>query len=197
MQPGNCGRSVDQRATGLRDDLMRTPTPRHRTACTHATDVQVRQLAATAQPYSIAMLWWGPQRHHDAADAIEQEHQRRMVSLRADGIIAVLCPAVSDSLTTSTASSHDAATPFPPTANHSPRSDSSSTDRRPRLLTPPSDRVDRGGRLRPGSAVDSRAQQHCRPSDRSTRTACRCRNGRSGRAAHDRSSGRTPTARAR
>jgi hypothetical protein len=28
----------------------------------------------------------------DGADAIELEHQRRMVSLRAEGVIAILCP---------------------------------------------------------------------------------------------------------
>jgi hypothetical protein len=34
----------------------------------------------------------------DGAEAIELEHQRRMVSLRADRVIAVLCPASSDTL---------------------------------------------------------------------------------------------------
>ena len=65
---------------------------------TSVTDEQVRQLAATAQPFTLALLWWGPQRHMDGAEAIELEHQRRMVSLRADGVIAVLCPGQSDTL---------------------------------------------------------------------------------------------------
>ena len=56
------------------------------------TDEQIQELAATAQPYSVALLSWGPERHQDGADAIELEHQRRMVSLRADGVIAILCP---------------------------------------------------------------------------------------------------------
>jgi hypothetical protein len=34
----------------------------------------------------------------DGADAIELEHQRRMVSLRVDGVIAVLCPVASDTV---------------------------------------------------------------------------------------------------
>ena len=61
---------------------------------TTVTDEQIQQLVATAKPYSVALLWWGPERHMDGADAIEREHQRRMVSLRADGVIAILCPVV-------------------------------------------------------------------------------------------------------
>jgi len=40
----------------------------------------------------------GPQRAMDGADAVEREHQRRMVSLRADGVITVLCPVASDTV---------------------------------------------------------------------------------------------------
>ena len=62
------------------------------------TDAQIQELAATAKPFSVALLSWAPQRHQEAADAIELEHQRRMVSLRADGTIAVLFPVLSDTL---------------------------------------------------------------------------------------------------
>ena len=62
------------------------------------TDEQIQQLAQTAKPYSLALLRWGPQRYMDGADAVELEHQRRMVSLRADGVITVLCPIVSDTM---------------------------------------------------------------------------------------------------
>lgn len=62
------------------------------------TDEQVRQLAETATPYSLGLLWWGPDRHQEGADGTERLHQRRMVSLRADGIIAILCPVDSDTL---------------------------------------------------------------------------------------------------
>jgi hypothetical protein len=65
---------------------------------TTITDEQIRQLAETAKAYSLVLLWWGPERHMDGAEATELEHQRRMVSLRADGVIAILCPAVSDRL---------------------------------------------------------------------------------------------------
>jgi hypothetical protein len=64
----------------------------------NVTDEQIQQLAATAKPYSVALLWWGPERHMDGAGATELEHQRRMVSLRADGVIAILCPASSERL---------------------------------------------------------------------------------------------------
>ncbi|ASF09276.1 hypothetical protein NBRGN_001_00590 [Nocardia brasiliensis NBRC 14402] len=65
---------------------------------TTITDEQIQQLAASAKPYSVAILHWGPQRHMDGAAATELEHQRRMVTLRADGIIAILCPVVSDTV---------------------------------------------------------------------------------------------------
>jgi hypothetical protein len=52
---------------------------------TTVTDEQIRQLAESAKPSSVALLWWGPDRYKDGADATEREHQRRMVSLRAAG----------------------------------------------------------------------------------------------------------------
>jgi hypothetical protein len=60
------------------------------------TDDQIEQLAATAKPYSLLQLSWAANRHQEGAEAIELEHQRRMVSLRVEGVIAVLCPVVSD-----------------------------------------------------------------------------------------------------
>ena len=65
---------------------------------TTVTDEQIQQLAATAKPFSVALLSWTPERHMDGADATELEHQRRLVSLRADGVIAILCPVVSETL---------------------------------------------------------------------------------------------------
>lgn len=65
---------------------------------TTATGEQVRELAATATPYSLVLLWWGEDRFQDGAGAFEAAHQRRMVSLRADGVIAILCPVGSDDL---------------------------------------------------------------------------------------------------
>lgn len=62
------------------------------------TDEQIQQLAETAKPYSLVQLSWAPGRHQQGADAIEREHQRRMMSLRVDGTIAVLCPVQSEGL---------------------------------------------------------------------------------------------------
>ena len=64
----------------------------------NVTDEQIKTLAATARPFSLAQLRWGPDRFQEGADAIELEHQRRMVSLRADGVIAILCPVISDTV---------------------------------------------------------------------------------------------------
>jgi len=60
------------------------------------TDEQIRSLAATARPYSLAQLRWTPDRYQEGYEAIEHEHQRRMVALRAEGVIAILCPVISD-----------------------------------------------------------------------------------------------------
>lgn len=62
------------------------------------TDAEIEELAATARPYSLVQLSWAPGRHQLDAEAIEREHQRRMVSLRAAGTIAVLCPVQSEGL---------------------------------------------------------------------------------------------------
>ena len=65
---------------------------------TMATDEQIQQLAATAKPFSVALLSWADGRHQDDADAIELEHQRRMIGMHLDGTIAVLCPVPSGPL---------------------------------------------------------------------------------------------------
>ncbi len=64
----------------------------------NVTDEQIQALAATAEPFSLAQLRWGPDRYRDGAEAIELEHQRRLVSLRADGVIAILLPVISDTV---------------------------------------------------------------------------------------------------
>lgn len=62
------------------------------------TDEQIQALSATAVPFTFMQLRWTDDRHQDGADAIEREHQRRMVSLRAAGTIAVLCPVLDDTV---------------------------------------------------------------------------------------------------
>lgn len=65
---------------------------------TTVTDQQIQDLVQTAQPYSLVLLRWGPRRDQEGAAATEREHQRRMVSLRADGVIAILCPILDDAM---------------------------------------------------------------------------------------------------
>jgi hypothetical protein len=48
---------------------------------TPVTDDQIQALAATAKPYSLALLHWTPQRTMDGADAIELEHQRALLRI--------------------------------------------------------------------------------------------------------------------
>lgn len=60
------------------------------------TDDQIQALAATAKPFSVAQLRRTADRHRDGVEAVELEHQRRMMSLRAGGVIAILCPINSD-----------------------------------------------------------------------------------------------------
>ncbi|WP_248491770.1 hypothetical protein [Tsukamurella sp. PLM1] len=62
------------------------------------TNEQIQDLAQSAKPFSLVILRWGPRRAQDGADAIELEHQRRMVSLRADGVIVILCPILDEQL---------------------------------------------------------------------------------------------------
>lgn len=64
---------------------------------TQVTDDDVRALAATARPYSLAVLRWA-RRHQRTAVEKGEAHQRRMVQLRRDGKIAILCPVESDSI---------------------------------------------------------------------------------------------------
>lgn len=65
---------------------------------TSVTNNEVRQLAATARPYSLVVLRWGPARFQSGAVETENAHQRRMVELRRDGKIAILCPVASDTI---------------------------------------------------------------------------------------------------
>lgn len=65
---------------------------------TSVTHDEVRQLAATARPYSLVILRWAPARFQSGAVEIENEHQRRMAELRRDGKIAILCPVTSDTI---------------------------------------------------------------------------------------------------
>jgi hypothetical protein len=63
-----------------------------------ATDDEVDALAAQAKPFTLVVLRWTDRRRQDGADAVEREHQRRLVGLRADGTIAILSPVLSETV---------------------------------------------------------------------------------------------------
>jgi hypothetical protein len=59
---------------------------------TAITDEQMRALMPTAQPYSVVILRVGPNRQMSGVDDIIWEHGRRNFSLRADGVLSIVCP---------------------------------------------------------------------------------------------------------
>jgi hypothetical protein len=65
---------------------------------TSVTDEQIQAIATTAKPFALVQLRWAEGRQQNGAEAIELEHQRRMVALRADGVIAILCPVLDDTV---------------------------------------------------------------------------------------------------
>ncbi len=65
---------------------------------TTITDEQLRQLLRNANPYTVGLMRWGPNRHIDRVEAIRWEHSRRMASLRAAGVISITCPVGDETL---------------------------------------------------------------------------------------------------
>lgn len=65
---------------------------------TTITDEELGQLLRTAKPYTVGLLRWGPNRHIDGVEAIRWEHSRRMASLRADGVMSIVCPVGDETL---------------------------------------------------------------------------------------------------
>jgi hypothetical protein len=58
---------------------------------TTITDGQVRAPEPTTRTYTAVILRAGPNRHADDADAVIEEHGRRIRQLRADGLLPILC----------------------------------------------------------------------------------------------------------
>ncbi|MBN9097561.1 MULTISPECIES: hypothetical protein [unclassified Pseudonocardia] len=63
---------------------------------TTVTDDEMRALMPTARAYTTVILRTGPRRDQPGADAIVWEHGRRNFELRADGVLAVVCPVTDD-----------------------------------------------------------------------------------------------------
>jgi hypothetical protein len=56
------------------------------------TDDQMHALMQVSKPYSVVILTAGPNRDIAERDAIVWEHGRRNMSLRADGLLSIVCP---------------------------------------------------------------------------------------------------------
>ncbi len=61
------------------------------------TDESMREMLPKAKDYSIVILRATAKRSEPGADKIVWEHGRRNFSLRADGLLAIVCPINDDS----------------------------------------------------------------------------------------------------
>ncbi len=57
----------------------------------------MRKALAKTKTYTLVFLARTPKRQEPGADAIIWEHARRNMSLRADGVLAIVCPVTDDS----------------------------------------------------------------------------------------------------
>ena len=64
---------------------------------TEITDEYMAEQLGRSQAYSVVLLAAGPRYGTEGADAIVFEHGRRNFALRADGVLAIVCPVVDDS----------------------------------------------------------------------------------------------------
>jgi len=64
---------------------------------TEITDEYMAEQLGRSQAYSVVLLSAGPRYGTEGADAIVFEHGRRNFALRADGVLAIVCPVVDDS----------------------------------------------------------------------------------------------------
>jgi hypothetical protein len=61
------------------------------------TDDFMRDMLANSKSYTVVLLKATARRLEPGADAIVWEHGRRNFSLRADGVLAIVCPMTDDS----------------------------------------------------------------------------------------------------
>ena len=60
------------------------------------TDEFMREVLTKSRPYSLMILKAGPNYGTDGSDRIVWEHGRRNFSLRADGLLSIVCPVPDD-----------------------------------------------------------------------------------------------------
>jgi hypothetical protein len=58
---------------------------------TTITNEQMRAAKPTTRTYTAVILKDGPNRHAHHANAVIEEHRRRIQQLRADGLLSILC----------------------------------------------------------------------------------------------------------
>jgi hypothetical protein len=63
---------------------------------TEITDDYMRENMAKTREYTLVLLRAGEQYGKDGSDAIVWEHGRRNFSLRADGLLSIVCPVLDD-----------------------------------------------------------------------------------------------------
>src|SRR5437870_6698965 len=64
---------------------------------TTITDEFMRQMISKTKNYCTVILKAGPKKNEDGAEKIIWEHGRRNFALRADGVLAIVCPILDDS----------------------------------------------------------------------------------------------------
>jgi hypothetical protein len=65
---------------------------------TDITDDFMHDMLSRSKTYSLLVLRATPKRQEPGADAIVWEHGRRNFELRSDGVLAIVCPIVDDSV---------------------------------------------------------------------------------------------------
>jgi hypothetical protein len=61
------------------------------------SDEFMREMLTRSRPYSLMILKAGPNYGTDGSDEIVWEHGRRNFSMRADGVLSIVCPVPDDS----------------------------------------------------------------------------------------------------
>jgi len=70
---------------------------RVRDMTTEISDEFMREMLSRSRAYTLVLLKAGPNRDADGVHATVWEHGRRNFALRADGLLAIVCPVTDDS----------------------------------------------------------------------------------------------------
>ena len=65
---------------------------------TTISDDQMKALLTTSRAYTLVILKPGPERHREGVEKIIWEHGRRNFSLRAEGVLSIVCPVTAESV---------------------------------------------------------------------------------------------------